>query len=345
MGKVTIIMVLGLSIAFGIISWSLNRSNTEAIEATTGYVKYSTARNIARSAINLKLRSIDDNKPLGQTLSGSMMGGTYRVDSIFASNDSIGFRSVATVSDTIYRIRTMMQRTPKPFPNITAACGINVDSVKFDTDGKPVINGNNHDINGNLISPPVVTNNLPGVETKSKFDSATVKNVSPKPAIIYGSPTAIGVNPGMANPADFIEEYKASADTIMTTDIAKEKNVTWGTPTNPVIVYIRADPGKTVTIAGNLLVYGVLVIEGSVKVSGNVTLRGLLIPYSNSKIEVDLVGTAQIIGAMLMGGAKGSDLELKGTSDIKYSKAALQQAQMIGKLLFYRVLTWYEDYK
>jgi hypothetical protein len=83
MGKVVIIMVMGLSIAFGIISWSLSNSSSTTVDATMGYTKYSTARNIARSAIHLKLRSIDDNKPVAQTISGFMMGGTYRVDSIF----------------------------------------------------------------------------------------------------------------------------------------------------------------------------------------------------------------------------------------------------------------------
>ncbi len=341
MGKVTIIMVIGLSIAFGIISWSLNSSSSAAVDATTGYVKYSTARNIARSAINLKLRSIDDNKPVAQTLSGNMMGGTYRVDSIFASNDSIGFRSTATYSDTVYRIRTMMLRTPKPFPNISGAVGIRVDSINFDMQGNSTrIDGRDHDINGNLISPTVAANNKPGVEVMGPVDRANVGSDSLK---IIGSPR-VNLNPNMDNPATFVQEYINSAD--VTVGPGNYNNTTWGSVNNPVIVYANAGVSGEVKINGNLTGYGVLVATGKLTVTGNMTWYGLVIPYSTTILDFStLTGSSKIVGAILMGGANNSTFQMKGSADVLYSKAALDKAKMIGKLLYYRVLSWYEDYK
>jgi hypothetical protein len=341
MGKVVIIMVMGLSIAFGIISWSLSSSSSTTADATMGYAKYSTARNIARSAINLKLRSIDDNKPVGQTLSGSMMGGTYRVDSIFASNDSIGFRSTATYTDTVYKIRTMMQRTPKPFPEINSAVGLRIDNVNFDMSGQADINGNNHDIDGNLISPSVLANDKTGVEVMIAADSIEAAVDASK---IFGYPTKIKINPAMANPADFVQEYINSADYTYGPGTYSAQ-ITWGSVTNPVIVFCDGTAG-IVHFSGQCEGWGVLVVKGNLKASGQFTFHGLVVPFSDTIIDFDpLTGQAKIVGAILMGGATGSSFEMKGQATVKYSKDALQKAKMIGKLLFYRVLSWYEDYK
>lgn len=341
MGKVVIIMVMGLSIAFGIISWSLSNSSSTTVDATMGYAKYSTARNIARSAISLKLRSIDDNKPVAQTISGFMMGGTYRVDSIFASNDSIGFRSTATYTDTVYKIRTMMLRMPKPFPGINSAVGLRVDNVIFDMSGQAKIYGNNHDIYGNLILPAVPANDKSGLEVMIPADSVEAAKDN---AVIFGYPTKISVNPAMANPADFVQEYINSADFTYGPG-TYSSTLTWGSITNPVIVFCDGTSGE-VHFAGQCTGWGVLVVKGSLKATGQFTFYGLVVPFSDTIIDFDpFSGQANIIGAVLMGGATGSSFEMKGQTTVKYSSAALDKAKMIGKLLFYRVLSWYEDYK
>ena len=341
MGKVVIIMVLGLSIGFGIISSSLSRSNMETLDTTTGYFKYSNARNIAHSAINLKLRKVDNGESPTASISGSVMGGTYLVDSIFFRNDSLGLRSTAQYLDTIYRVRTMFRRYPKPFPTVGAAVGLHVFGVGFNMSGSPFIDGNNHDINGNLISPSVPANNLPGVETMNKPDSITVAGYSSK---IAGSPTKVGVNPGMANPADFGSEYIAMADYTYSPG-TYGSNMTWGSVTNPVIVYANAGV-DLVKFAGSIEGWGVLVCSGDIQFSGSFTFHGLVIPYSDTQIDfATTTGTPRIIGAVLMGGATGSTFEMKGNGEALYSKDAIDKAKMIQKLLYYKILSWYENYR
>ena len=340
MGKLTLILIVGLTITFGIISWSLSRSNITTAETTLGYYKFSTSRNISRSAINLKLRKIDDGFPVGESIFGNMMGGTFRVDSIFSRNDSIGFRSLATFNDTIYKIRVMFQRDPKPFPKVSAAVGIRVNNVNFDMSGQSQINGNNHDLNGNLIVPSVPANNVNGVEVMIPPDSVEAAQDASK---IFGEPSKIRINPNMENPAAFVLEYIFGADFVYGPG-TYTTGQTWGSAQNPAIVYVDGSSG-TVHFSGKCVGWGILVVRGSLKATGQFNFYGLVIPFSDTIIDFDpFSGKAEIIGAVLMGGATGSSFELKGQATVKYSKESLEKAKMIGKLMYYKVLSWYEDY-
>ncbi|MDI6780065.1 MAG: hypothetical protein QME25_07750 [Bacteroidota bacterium] len=343
MGRVAIILVFGLAVAFGIISWSLSRSNILTVETTMGYYKYSTARNIARSAINLALRGIDDTTFLHNKVTDSfqrnLMGGQCQVSGQKILPDTLILNASGFYADTTYRIRTVLQSFPKPFPGISAAVGLQVNNVIFDMVGNPTINGNNHDINGNLITPSDSTNNKPGVEVMAgNPDSNTV---APDANKIFGSPSKIRVNSNMPNPADFVAEYIANADYVYGAG-TYASNMTWGSASSPVIVY--ANPGSSSTkFAGSITGWGILVVSGSLEISGKFRFYGLVIPFSHTEINfAATTGTPQIIGAVLMGGAPNSKFYMKGTGDIKYSAAAIEQAKMIDKLLAYRIISWYE---
>lgn len=337
MGRLTILFVLGLAFSFGIISYSLNRSNIQTVELTSGYYKYSAARNISRTAINIFLRKKEDTGAFSN-LSGNVMGGSYTLTHA-KSNDTVRLLSVAAFSDTIYRIRTVMKEFPKPFPNISAAVGIRVDSVNFDMQGNSTrINGNNHDINGNLISPSIPANNKPGVEVMKSVDVANVGSDSSK---ILGFPVKVNINPNMENPANFIQEYISSAD--FTLGPGNYNNLNYGSVNSPVIVYANAGLTGEVKVNGNFNGWGVLVVTGKFTVTGDMTWYGLVIPYSTTILDFStLTGSSKIVGAILMGGANKSTFQMKGSADALYSRDALDKAKMIGKLLAYRIVSWYE---
>ncbi|MBU1299743.1 MAG: hypothetical protein KKB77_11440, partial [Bacteroidetes bacterium] len=342
--------VFGLAVAFGIISWSLSRSNILTVETTMGYYKYSTARNIARTAINLGLRKIDENEvnpnmiPIGssQLIINNLNVSGGKVDSLkitILTDSTFLFHSRASCVDTSYKIITELQRYPKPFPGINAAVGLNVNNAIFDMKGQAKIYGTNHDVDGNLISPSVPENDKPGVEVLVPADSVEAATDSSK---IFGYPTKIKVNPGMANPADFVAEYISGANYSYGAGTYPQQ--TWGSETNPVIVFCDGSSG-TVHFSGKCEGWGVLVVKGSLKATGQFTFRGLVVPYSDTIIDFNpFSGQAHIIGAVLMGGATGSSFEMKGRATVKYSSDALSKAKMIGQLMFYKILSWYENY-
>ena len=59
MGRMAIILVLALSFSAGIIAYSINISKTRTVENVTGFEKYTTARNIAHTGVNMMLRTLD----------------------------------------------------------------------------------------------------------------------------------------------------------------------------------------------------------------------------------------------------------------------------------------------
>ncbi|MFH2004109.1 MAG: hypothetical protein ABIK27_05125, partial [Bacteroidota bacterium] len=215
--------------------------------------------------------------------------------------------------------------------------GLNVNTAIFDMKGQAKRYGTNHDVDGNLISPSVPENDKPGVEVLVPADSVEAATDSSK---IFGYPTKIKVNPGMANPADFVAEYISGANYSYGAGTYPQQ--TWGSETNPVIVFCDGSTGQ-VHFSGQCNGWGILVVKGSLKATGQFTFRGLVVPFSDTVIDFDpFSGQANIIGAVLMGGATGSSFEMKGQATVKYSSAALDKAKMIDELLAYRIISWYE---
>ena len=61
MGKMAFLLVMGLSIAVGIVTYTVNRSKNQLVENVTGFQKYTTARNIAHTGINMLLSRMDSH--------------------------------------------------------------------------------------------------------------------------------------------------------------------------------------------------------------------------------------------------------------------------------------------
>src|ERR1041384_6933139 len=61
MGRLAIVVVLGLSMTVGIVGYTLNQSNRGLTENVAGFDKYANARNIAHTGVNMMLRALDRN--------------------------------------------------------------------------------------------------------------------------------------------------------------------------------------------------------------------------------------------------------------------------------------------
>ena len=346
MGSNSIFGVIAVTIFFGLIASSLNERDRRAEEAAYGYIKYTTAREIARSAINIALKRVSEDVSLSY-INGSLDGGSYTVS--WTRKDSImQLISVAHFSDTTYRIQTRLFVYPKPFPRHNAAVALHVDTLgnfalnpgKGGT--KVMIDGRNYDSSGTTWSWDGA---VPGVAVLNSTDSLLATKPSDT-GKIYGTEDVV-VDPIMPDPDEFIDQYIANADRILLADSLRTQTVisggTWGTADNPEITFIDAiDPAHQVKINGNTSGWGILVMRGNVWFNGGLEFHGLVILYDDTQIDFDDLGNAKIIGSLLMGGPTGSTFEMNGNGKILYSSDALRDAQYIGKLLAYRILDWYE---
>jgi hypothetical protein len=353
MGSQVLIGVLFLVILFSMINSSLNHRQSYADIQIYGYVKYSASRDIARAAINLSLKNRELNGPSGFNISGNLDRGSYTVSATPINDTTFRLVSTGKFEDTLYTVRTTLRAYPKPFPGIGGAVSLHIDSVgSFDlqhgNNPKIYIDGQNYDTSGNN---PILATGVPGVAVMNSYDSTKVL-ASKDSANIIGNPGDIQINPALTDPASFIPLYIDAADNKLVasgsgTTTFSGNTVNWGTSNDPKITYIEAtDPSAQAKISmnGNTDGWGILVVNGNVNFTGNgnLTWHGLVIMYGTSQIQVTSLGSMKIIGALLMGGANGSTYDMNGSAQVLYSSEALRKASLVGHLLAYRVVDWYE---
>lgn len=342
MGNNVLLAILGLVVFFSIITRTMNEREKGAAENTYGYVKYTHARDVSRSAINVALRFMADSGSGliggGGSLTGTLDGGSYAVNGTVAG-DTVRLTSRATYNDTLYTIKTKLYRFPKPFPTVGAAVSLAVDSLGFDMRGTPAIDGRNYNSSGDSLTGQ---GNVPGVAVGAAYpDSVTV---AAKGGYIQGTQDVV-VDSAISDPSDYINLYMSAADIVLNQAGSPYGGTqTWGTQANPKIVFIDAgDSTRPVRVTGNITGWGILVVRGNFDVRGTFEWHGLVVGYSNTVFDFAFAaGTPKIIGSLLMGGPNHSEFEMRGSSKVLYSSSALQQAQYIGKLLAYRIIDWYE---
>ncbi len=346
MGKMALLIVLGLSVTVGIITYTMNISKSQLVVNVSGFDKYTTSRNIAQSSINLMLRRMDSKDPaiLDSLVPGkralmitNLMGGRCSLTIRLANPsflDTVDLTANSRFMDSTYYMKLRLRRQPVPFPVINAAVGLRIPNVDFSMSGNPLIDGRNHDINGNLILP-ADTSYRPGVSVLNPLDTIEVLAYASK---INGTRDVV-VDSSMSNPALFIDEYIAAADQMFTTGVYGS-NMVWGSAASPQIVYANGN----VTFSGTIDGWGILIVRGNLTITGNFKFRGLVVAHNEMTIDVTFAkGTPDIIGALLMSGAAGSDFDMRGSSQIDFSREALEKAKYISKLQWYKVVWWYES--
>jgi hypothetical protein len=339
MGRTAVLLVIGLGIAFGFISNSIRSSVDILTETAVSYTNYSYARNLARTAIHATLRAYDRGlDPIPTT--GSFNGGTWNVN-LTTSADTLWIVSTGTYADSSYTMRVKLARSTKPFPAVNAAIGIRATPIDMNFSGHPNVDGRNWNADGTAL---VGSGDLPGVTTMNTAESAAVAHEGGSD--ITGSP-AVKVDTSTIDPNPFLGEYMANADYIYNTT-GTYSGQTWGSATHPAIVYCNAgaDTSFSIKFSGNVTGYGILVVQGNINFAGNFTFYGLVVVAGfNTQVEFSAMGTPQIIGGLVVAGNSGASVSLKGSgsnSKLKYSSAALDQARNISKLLYYKILSWYE---
>ncbi len=338
MGRMAIIIVIGLSLTVGIVGYSLNNSKTGTIENVAGFDKYTISRNIAHTAVNMALRALDRNDSLfiaTRTMTAGVMGGRATVTLSYPSLpalDTVDLTTTASFMDTSRTMRLRLHRRPIPFPVVKEAVGLRVPNVLFTMSGNPKIDGNNHSMLG--VKLPASANDKPGVGFLTAADTA---DAAPYASKIDGT-TDAKYDTTIDDPGLYSAEYISAADRVFTSG-TYGSNMTWGSPAVPQIIFADGN----VKFNGNIDGWGILLVRGNLTLAGTFTFRGLVIVYQESSIDVQFAtGTPDVIGGLIMSASSGSKFEMKGNSAVVYSKEALEMAQFINKLQAYRVIRWYE---
>ncbi len=360
MGKMAILLVIGMSMIVGMVAVRFNNTRNGIVpglvENVSGFQKYTMARNIAHTGVNMMLRRLDRNdtaivNPLGNSqtawLITPLMGGVCSVSVKLTSvatppnRDTIDMTSKSKYYDTTKSMIIRLVRRPVPFPVIGEALVLRTTNVDFSIHGQAgAIDGRDHDVNGNLLPSPPDTNYKPAVGVQTVADSI---NVAAYKSQLRGSPTDVKIDTNMLDPAAYVQDYINGADYTFS-DGTYGSNMVWGSPIQPVIVYVSGTNGG-VKFAGTVTGWGILVVKGSLWVSGTFQFHGLVLCYNDVTIERDTLintGTPDFIGAVVLAGASGSQFTMKGNGQLSYSYAALEMARFINKLQVYRVIRWYE---
>jgi hypothetical protein len=351
MGKMAFLLVMGLSLAVGIVTTTVNKSKNQLVENVTGFQKYTVARNIAHTGINMLLSRMDSHDPsiLDSLVPGkcawmiaNFMAGRCSVSIKLASPtalDTVDVICNANFMDTSKYMKLRLRRKPVPFPIITNCVGVRVPNVKFNISGtgsnKPFIDGRNHDENG-VLTPQPDTLNIPGVGVLSPEDTALF---TPYLDNIDGSYDVVH-DTAMFDPALYVNEFINAANVIYESG-AVISDATWGTKSDPWVAYCKGD----VHISGTVKGWGILVINGNVKITGTLNFHGLVIAYKETVIDVlegGGGGVSNIVGATLVAGPAGSSISLRGNTKQVYSSRAIEIAKYISKLQWYHILYWYE---
>lgn len=349
MGNSSIITVLGLLVIFGIISANLNQRSLETSADSYGYVKYCTAKDIARTAVRVTLRRVDTLNALDPafTMNGSLFGGTYTVQGT-SKGDTVRLKATSHYIDTSYSISTTLLRLRSSFPGVVFRTAMAMDPApnNFSVDPTAVIDGRDHDTTSALTASRA--NDAAAIMVKTAADSARVRNAISNP--LYNLVGGIVVDPLAIDLTSFADQVIANADyNYVATSYTRNlliSRTTFGAPNSPVIVYVDGRDTNTVTFTQNCVGYGILLIEGGVTFKGSVKWNGLIITSAGSRVGVTQIGqNAIVLGSSIFIGAANSKFYLLKGAKILFSSQTLTKAKNIPKLPqqnVLRVLDWYE---
>jgi hypothetical protein len=225
-----------------------------------------------------------------------------------------------------------------PFFPVPGAMYIAADAVSnVNISGNITVDGNDHDINGNLKAGGDV---LPGIAVDNPNDVNKIKSSIKGSAEILGQggkPSVYSVT-NVTDWREYAKDVESNPDIIInsSTNLSKISNL--GTTTNPKTTFVNGD----IQFNSNLEGCGILVVNGNLRINGTFTYRGLVIAYKDSEIKTQLNGNGKIYGGMIIAGTS-ANLEISnGNFKCFYSQEALSHISGILKTKRFRILSWYE---
>jgi hypothetical protein len=345
MGKGLIIIVLGMSVIISYFTIKLNSNSKENLSTTVDMFEQTQARLIANSGVEVFLEKLKQDRTMMNSSfsNNSLFGGTYDID-ISGPESLVKVTSTATFMGVQHTtvVEAAADKVPlHPAPGAMYLSAGTVAGLKKNAIGGSVeINGNDHDINGNLIGGPAV----PGIAVDGVSQQTAVKNMIAKNAIDQvlgsGGTPSVGVVGNTINWSEYAQLLADNPDIVIDTqDKIKTTNV-WGTTGQPKVTFINGDIHINNSQASSGC--GILVVNGSLEINGNFDYKGMVIAFKDASIDIKLNGNGSILGALIVAGYQINVEVASGNFETLYSTAALNLIQTLLVTKRFTILTWWE---
>jgi hypothetical protein len=340
MGKMAIILTLGMSMLIGLMVFRLNSNATEGLSTTVNMFESTQARLIANSGVEIYLEKMRRDKTLtGTFLNNEFADGTYDIY-ISGPDDALVIRSVSYYMNVSHETIVKARRDPVPFPMAPASIYVSTAAVQnAKLSGNFTVSGFNHDKDGNLVnnSGPTI---VPGIVVDNIADSVAIrdnlgKNTNNNITGLGGVPS-IAVKDYNIDWAGVSNDIAFSADQTLGT--GTYNGGSFGTYAVPQITLINGDA----TFNGNASGAGILVVNGDLTIRGTFDFRGIIIAYKEASIKTELNGTGRVIGSLIISGNSVDMSISNGTFNALYSKETLDNAKLNLKSSRFKILSWWE---
>lgn len=359
MGKSILIITLGVSLIISFIILKLNTNSTYGVESTMNKFDQTHARLIANSGIEIFLEKLKFNRSLMNSYSPNniLFDGTYDIW-ISGPDELVRVKSEATFLGVKHTsiAEALADRIPfHPGPSALYLSSGAVAGLKNNASigGSIEINGNNHNINGNLITP--IVNPTPAIGVDGPTQKAEVISEIRKQALdqILGlgyDPTTDPITPSVDTVKNEVDWSAYAIELVENRDRyiggqsqlneILDKKKPWGDVTNPEVTFIEGDLqiNSKYTARGA----GILVVKGNLDITGGFEFKGLVIAFQNTNINLQLTGTALILGSLVVAGSSiGIDVS-SGNIKILYSSEALEFVDDLIETKRFEILSWWE---
>jgi len=344
LGKYSLILVSGFVIAFGMVNQDLNSTSADLYQNYWSQYERVESKQIARSLTNMALAALGDSVAWRAGYTGFQMGGGVGSATVHdpSTDTSLAAGEVRIVStgrsggeeDTVI-VLAIVSGGPGVPPGVHG--GITARSV-VKTLGSLVIDGRDHDLNGNLL----LGQGTMGVSTTQTFDQGGVSKA--------GGTTAGGIDHIPARPADasIVEEgatyiFPSDPDAVFghpsgSLKTMAQSGVNGGQyVTDPAhlsfpltgVTYVELASGATWEAIDFGNSSGVLVVHNSsvnalMKNLNGGKFTGLIIADDIEHIHTDVVGAVVSLTTSPSGNCIGN-----GSGSVLYSSAALSQASSV----------------
>ena len=346
MGKSILLITLGISVIISLFILKLNANSKEGLSVSVNMFEQNQARLISNSGVEVYLEKLKADKSLlNKTFTNnSLFGGNYDV-SIEGPDTLVKVTSVAQFQDATHKTIVFAKADKIPFIPGPGAMYLTASTIssfkKSGIGGSVLIDGNNHDINGNLKGDGVVT---PGIAVDGDAQRDQVKNIIKANAIDQvigtgGLPSVVTIS----NTIDwnaYALQLVENPDIIIDTQSKVGKMNNWGTVSDPKVTFVNGDIAinNSETAEG----CGILVVNGNLSINGNFTYRGLIIAYKETTIEIKLNGNGKIYGGMVVAG-KSIVIEVaSGNFSTLYSLDAMNLVASLLKTNRFQIVSWWE---
>jgi hypothetical protein len=345
MGKGLLIVTLGMSVIISFYILKLNANSKENLSTTVSMFKQTNARLIANSGVEIYLEKLKhDRSMMNQSFpNNSLMGGNYDIG-ISGPDSMVRVTSTATFMGVQHKtvVEAAADKVPL-YPGHGAmylSSGTVAGLKKNAINGSIEINGNDHDINGNLTGGSAVPGiTVDGETQKNSVIAMITKNTINQVLGSGGTPSVMVTN----NTVDWVEYAQLVADNpdiiIDTQDKIKTTN-NWGTVFEPKVTFVNGDIKINNSQAASGC--GILVVNGSLEINGGFNFIGLVIAFKNTIINIKLNGDAQILGSLVVAGTQINVDVSSGNFKSLYSSEALNLTEVLLVTKRFTILSWWE---